>query len=132
MWVQQCGVWFDVLRRFEGGCVDVVGQVMGSNRPLSYFELQMLRKGGEAQGQQGNQIQARIHSILSTVPVMLVFRGLGFVHDRHILSHIVYDFTDGEMLERLRWVWQRVVLFEAVAVGLRCADTSLSVAPDVL
>ena len=38
----------------------------------------------------------------STIPVMLVFRALGFVHDRHILSHIVYDFTDGEMLERLR------------------------------
>ena len=38
----------------------------------------------------------------STVPIMLVFRGLGFVHDRHILSHIVYDFSDGEMLERLR------------------------------
>ncbi len=37
---------------------------MGSNRPLSYFELQMLRKGKEVQGQQGNQIHARIHSIL--------------------------------------------------------------------
>jgi DNA-directed RNA polymerase beta subunit len=38
---------------------------------------------------------------------MLVFRALGFVHDRHILSHIVYDFTDGEMLERLRCVVAR-------------------------
>ena len=38
----------------------------------------------------------------STVPVMLLFRALGFVHDRHILSHIVYDFEDTEMLERLR------------------------------
>jgi DNA-directed RNA polymerase II subunit RPB2 len=41
---------------------------------------------------------------LSTVPVMLLFRALGFVHDRQILSHIVYDFQDAEMLERLRCV----------------------------
>jgi hypothetical protein len=44
-----------------------VSQVMSSNRPLSYFELQMLRKGKESKGQQGNQIHARIHSILRCV-----------------------------------------------------------------
>lgn len=30
---------------------------------------------------------------------MIVFRALGFVADRDILEHIIYDFEDQEMME---------------------------------
>ena len=30
---------------------------------------------------------------------MIVFRALGFVADRDILEHIIYDFNDQEMME---------------------------------
>ena len=33
---------------------------------------------------------------------MVVFRALGFVADRDILEHIVYDFRDTEMIEMLK------------------------------
>ena len=33
---------------------------------------------------------------------MIVFRALGFVADRDILEHIVYDFDDPEMMEMVR------------------------------
>lgn len=33
---------------------------------------------------------------------MIVFRALGFVADRDILEHIIYDFEDQEMMEMVR------------------------------
>lgn len=33
---------------------------------------------------------------------MIVFRALGFVSDRDILEHIIYDFDDTEMMEMVK------------------------------
>eukprot|EP00122_Pirum_gemmata_P014597 Pgem_evm1s13613 len=33
---------------------------------------------------------------------MIVFRALGFVSDRDIMEHIIYDFSDSEMMEMLK------------------------------
>lgn len=37
--------------------------------------------------------------IRQEVPIIIVFRALGFVSDRDILEHIIYDFDDPEMME---------------------------------
>jgi len=37
--------------------------------------------------------------IRQEIPIMIVFRALGFVSDRDILEHIIYDFQDMEMME---------------------------------
>ena len=33
---------------------------------------------------------------------MIVFRALGFVADRDILEHVIYDFDDPELMEMVR------------------------------
>lgn len=47
----------------------------------------------------GQRIVAILPYIKQEIPIMIVFRALGFVSDRDILEHIVYDFEDQEMIE---------------------------------
>lgn len=50
----------------------------------------------------GHQIRAMIPYVREEIPVVVIFRALGFVADRDIIEHIVYDFEDDEMMERFR------------------------------
>eukprot|EP00936_MAST-01D_sp_MAST-1D-sp1_P001586 g1586.t1 len=70
-------------------------------RPTSTVYLQMYNKGGP-QTTEGNQIRATIPYIRKDIPVVIIFRALGFNADREILEHICYDFNDSEMMERFR------------------------------
>lgn len=47
----------------------------------------------------GQRIIAILPYIKQEIPIMIVFRALGFVADRDILEHIIYDFEDQEMME---------------------------------
>jgi DNA-directed RNA polymerase II subunit RPB2 len=40
----------------------------------------------------GHQIRATIPYVREDVPVVVIFRALGYVADRDIIEHIVYDF----------------------------------------
>lgn len=40
---------------------------------------------------------------------MIVFRALGFVADRDILEHIIYDFDDPEMMEMVSFLFLEAV-----------------------
>ena len=47
----------------------------------------------------GQRIVVTLPYIRQEIPIMIVFRALGFVSDRDILEHIIYDFSDIEMME---------------------------------
>lgn len=50
----------------------------------------------------GQRIVSTLPYIRQEVPIIIVFRALGFVSDRDILEHIIYDFDDPEMMEMVR------------------------------
>lgn len=50
----------------------------------------------------GQRIIALLPYIKQEIPIMIVFRALGFVADRDILEHIIYDFDDPEMMEMVK------------------------------
>ena len=50
----------------------------------------------------GQRIVGILPYIKQEIPVMIVFRALGFVADRDILEHIIYDFDDPELMEMVR------------------------------
>lgn len=58
------------------------------------------------QGAKKSAIGQRIIGILpyikQEIPIIIVFRALGFVSDRDILEHIIYDFDDPEMMEMVK------------------------------
>ncbi|CAH1783667.1 unnamed protein product [Owenia fusiformis] len=75
-----------------------------SSRPTSTLWVNMMARGGS--GVKKSAIGQRIIGILpyirQEVPIIIVFRALGFVSDRDILEHIIYDFDDPEMMEMVK------------------------------
>eukprot|EP01026_Neomeris_dumetosa_P063826 TRINITY_DN6061_c1_g1_i3.p1 TRINITY_DN6061_c1_g1~~TRINITY_DN6061_c1_g1_i3.p1 ORF type:complete len:936 (+),score=118.87 TRINITY_DN6061_c1_g1_i3:123-2930(+) len=61
----------------------------------------MYAKGGVRTGT-GGVIRVQIPYIKSEIPIMILFRALGYEADKDILEHIVYGLDDNEMLELLR------------------------------
>ncbi|KAA8519806.1 hypothetical protein F0562_014104 [Nyssa sinensis] len=53
-------------------------------------------------GSSGQYIQATLPYIRTEIPIIIVFRALGFVADKDKLEHICYDFSDTQMMELLR------------------------------
>lgn len=56
----------------------------------------------DMQGSPGQYIRATLPYIRTEIPIIIIFRALGFVPDKHILEHICYDFKDTQMMELLR------------------------------
>ncbi|KAG5179521.1 hypothetical protein JKP88DRAFT_200959 [Tribonema minus] len=76
--------------------------VEGGTRPTSTMYLQMYVKGPKHSQIAGGQIRTTLPYVRTDVPIVLIFRALGFVNDKTILEHIVYDFSDAEMMEKFR------------------------------
>eukprot|EP00053_Salpingoeca_punica_P007477 m.68210 g.68210 ORF g.68210 m.68210 type:complete len:1172 (-) comp14168_c1_seq1:338-3853(-) len=68
-----------------------------SSRPPSTFICKLFRS--ETMGQ---VVHVQIPYIKQDVPVVVLFRALGFVADRDIIEHIIYDFEDQEMMDLLK------------------------------
>eukprot|EP00594_Rhizosolenia_setigera_P020339 CAMPEP_0178963112 /NCGR_PEP_ID=MMETSP0789-20121207/14811_1 /TAXON_ID=3005 /ORGANISM="Rhizosolenia setigera, Strain CCMP 1694" /LENGTH=1245 /DNA_ID=CAMNT_0020647481 /DNA_START=60 /DNA_END=3797 /DNA_ORIENTATION=- len=81
--------------------IETRSQVENSTRPTSTLYIQMYQKGG-AGAIGGNQIRSTLPYIRTDIPVVIIFRALGYVADRDIIEHVVYDLTDGEMMDLFR------------------------------
>ncbi|GLH06502.1 LOW QUALITY PROTEIN: DNA-directed RNA polymerase subunit beta [Gryllus bimaculatus] len=75
-----------------------------SSRPTSTLWVNMMARGGQSikKSAIGQRIIAVLPYIKQEIPIMIVFRALGFVADRDILEHIIYDFDDPEMMEMVK------------------------------
>ncbi|CAG0917162.1 unnamed protein product [Notodromas monacha] len=78
--------------------------VENSSRPTSTLWVNMMARGGQAVKKSaiGQRIIAILPYVKQEIPIMIVFRALGFVADRDILEHIIYDFDDPEMMEMVK------------------------------
>ncbi|EPS65990.1 hypothetical protein M569_08783, partial [Genlisea aurea] len=72
------------------------------NRPPSTMFVRMLSRASSKGGSSGQYIRATLPYIRSEIPIIIVFRALGFVADKDILEHICYNFEDTQMMELLR------------------------------
>lgn len=72
------------------------------NRPASSMFVRMLARTSAKGGASGQYIRATIPYIRAEIPIIVVFRALGFVADKDILEHICYDFNNIAMMELLR------------------------------
>lgn len=79
-----------------------------SSRPTSSMWVSMLAKGsqGGRRSAIGQRIVGSLPYIRQEIPIMIIFRALGFVADRDILEHIIYDFDDQEMMEMVSFFIQ--------------------------
>uniref|UniRef100_A0A9J2PUR1 DNA-directed RNA polymerase subunit beta n=1 Tax=Ascaris lumbricoides TaxID=6252 RepID=A0A9J2PUR1_ASCLU len=74
-----------------------------SSRPTSTLWVNMMARGGSTKkSAMGQRIIAILPYIKQEIPIMIVFRALGFVSDHDILEHIIYDFEDPEMMEMVK------------------------------
>ena len=66
--------------------------------------VSLLARGGQGSRKTGigQKIIATLPYCRQEIPIMIIFRALGFVSDRDILEHIIYDFDDQELMEMLK------------------------------
>ena len=84
---------------------EIRSYIENSSRPVSSLWVSLLSRGGSGARKSaiGQRIVATLPYIRQEIPIMVVFRALGFVSDRDILEHIIYDFDDQEMMEMVSW-----------------------------
>lgn len=81
---------------------EVRSMAESQNRPPSGMFVRMLSRAGAKGGSSGQYIRATLPYIRTEIPIIVVFRALGFVADKDILEHICYDFSNTAMMELLR------------------------------
>ncbi|GFZ03056.1 DNA-directed RNA polymerase family protein [Actinidia rufa] len=81
---------------------EVRSMAESQNRPPSTMFVRMLSRTSAKGGSSGQYIRATLPYIRTEIPIIIVFRALGFVADKDILEHICYDFADTQMMELLR------------------------------
>uniref|UniRef100_M4FCE2 DNA-directed RNA polymerase subunit beta n=1 Tax=Brassica campestris TaxID=3711 RepID=M4FCE2_BRACM len=81
---------------------EVRSMAENQNRPPSTMFVRMLARASAKGGSSGQYIRCTLPYIKAEIPIIIVFRALGFVADKDILEHICYDFADNQMMELLR------------------------------
>ena len=86
--------------KYEWTC-ETRSHISTGARPTSTMFLQMYGAGSK-NAIDGHQIRSTLPYIRTDIPVVIIFRALGFISDKDIIGHIVYDLDDTEMMERFR------------------------------
>jgi DNA-directed RNA polymerase II subunit RPB2 len=85
------------------------------SRPTSTMYVKMMQRSGS----KGQTLKATIPYIRQDIPIIIVFRALGFVADREILELIVYDFDNNkDMMEMLRPSLEEAFVIQDQSVAL--------------
>ncbi|XP_042502979.1 DNA-directed RNA polymerase II subunit RPB2-like isoform X2 [Macadamia integrifolia] len=80
---------------------EVRSMAESQNRPPRSLFVRMLSRASAKGGSSGQYIRATLPCIRKEIPIIIVFRALGFVADKDILKLICYDFSDTKMMELL-------------------------------
>lgn len=72
-----------------------------SNRPATALTVKLVARGGSKGGINGQTIVCTLPSIRQDIPIVIVFRALGFQNDHEVMSHICYEFHDEELMTML-------------------------------
>jgi len=84
------------------------------SRPTSTMYVKLMARGGN----KAQSIKATIPYIRQEIPIIIIFRALGFVADRDILEHIVYSFKDKKMMEMLKPSLEEAFVIQDQSVAL--------------
>ena len=93
---------------------EIRSNIDSSNRPANQFSVKISGKKSNI----GHIITARIPYIKEDINIILIFRALGFVSDKDILDHILYDENDNAMLELLRPSFEDVFIIHTQDLAL--------------
>lgn len=72
-----------------------------SNRPATSLSVKLMSRGGSKGGVSGQTICCTLPSIRQDIPIVIVFRALGFQNDHEVMSHIAYDLGDEKLMTAL-------------------------------
>lgn len=72
-----------------------------SNRPATTLQVKLLARGSSKGGVSGQTIVCTLPSIRQDIPIVIVFRALGFQNDNEVMSHICYEFRNEELMTML-------------------------------
>ncbi|KAL5714269.1 DNA-directed RNA polymerase [Ranunculus cassubicifolius] len=97
---------------------EVRSMAESQNRPPSSTFVRMLSRSAAKGGASGQCIKATLPYIRTEIPIIIIFRALGFVADKHILEYICYDFSDTQMMELLRPSLEEAFVIQSKEVAL--------------
>lgn len=88
------------------------------SRNASPLYVKMQSRAAEHVAVSGQCIRATLPYIKQDIPIVVIFRALGFVADRDILEHICYDSGDTQMLELLKPCLEEAFVIQDQSVAL--------------
>lgn len=94
---------------------EIRSSVEKGSKQSSTLYIKMLSKVDRVSA--GHPIHASLPYIKQDIPIVVVFRALGFVADRDILEHICYDETDQQMYEMLKPCIEEAFVIQEQQVG---------------
>ncbi|KAJ1551175.1 DNA-dependent RNA polymerase II, partial [Nowakowskiella sp. JEL0078] len=94
---------------------EVRSQPEKGNKIARQVFIKVLNKGAQGDGQ---LIHTTLPNIKVDIPIIAVFRALGFISDQDVLKFICYDFNDTQMLEMLKPCIEEAFIFQDQHVAL--------------